>query len=221
MNKRFTLRIGALAAICLLGGACTTSPTAPAPSDDVVVLFDGRTLGNWAPTDFGGQQGEVRIQDGAMILERGDDLTGVTWTGEPPARMNYEISLQARRVVGNDFFCGLTFPVGQSYCSLIVGGWSGTVVGISSLDYMDAANNETTRMIAFVRNQWYDIRVRITEGRLQAWIDDKPVVDTATADRRISVRPEAAPCEPLGVATWRTQGEVRGIRLRRLDPAGL
>ena len=37
--------------------------------------------------------------------------------------MDYELRLEAKRVEGGDFFCGLTFPVGKEYCTLILGGW--------------------------------------------------------------------------------------------------
>ena len=56
-------------------------------------------------------------------------MTGITWTNEMP-RMGYEISLEAMRVEGSDFFCGLTFPVGKDYLSLIVGGWGGRRGGV-------------------------------------------------------------------------------------------
>ena len=58
-------------------------------------------------------------------------MTGITWTNEVPTN-NYEISLEAMRVEGSDFFCALTFPVGNDPCSFIVGGWGGGVVGLSS-----------------------------------------------------------------------------------------
>ena len=57
-----------------------------------------------------------------QLLSDGESLTGVTWQGEPPARMNYEIELDAQRVDGSDFFCGLTFPVNKTCASLICGG---------------------------------------------------------------------------------------------------
>src|SRR5262245_58340085 len=82
------------------------SATAIAKSE--VSLFDGRTLAGWAITDFAGH-GEVSVEDGKLILGNGV-MTGVTWTNALP-RMNYEISLEAMRVEGNDFFCALTFPV--------------------------------------------------------------------------------------------------------------
>ncbi len=84
-------------------------------------LFDGKSLGKWKSTDFAGHN-EVEVKDGRIVLNFGSELTGITWTGELP-RMNYEIKLDAMRVDGTDFFCGLTFPVGDLPCSFIVGGW--------------------------------------------------------------------------------------------------
>ncbi len=177
-------------------------------------LFDGRSLGLWKPTQFGGE-GEVTVVDGTIVLAQGGDLTGITWTGDVPT-VDYEVDLQAMRVVGGDFFCGLTFPVKTSHCSLIVGGWAGPVVGLSSLDGLDASENETNTLRRFASNQWYTIRVRVTDPRIQAWIDDEAVVDVETAGRRISVRAELLDSRPLGIASWRTRAALRQIRLRTL-----
>jgi hypothetical protein len=186
----------------------------PAAPEQWQSLFDGRTLGQWKPTEFGGE-GEVTVADGSIVLGQGGDLTGITWTGDVPLS-DYEIELQAMRVVGGDFFCGLTFPVKTSHCSLIVGGWSGPVVGLSSLDGLDASENETNTLRRFDSKRWYTIRVRVTDARIQAWIDDEPVVDVATAGRRISVRAELLDSRPLGIASWRTRAALRQIRLRTL-----
>ena len=106
----------------------------------------------------------------------GNPFTGVNWTNDFP-KMNYEVAFDAMRVMGSDFFCGLTVPVGESFCSLIVGGWGGTLVGISSLDGMDASENETTKFVSFETGRWYRIRLRVTEKKLQAWIDQEKLVD--------------------------------------------
>jgi hypothetical protein len=129
-------------------------------------------------------------------------------------RVDYEIELQAKRVSGGDFFCGLTFPVGAAYCSFIVGGWAGAVCGLSSLDGDDASENETTRVRDFEQNRWYTVRVRVTADRIQAWIDDEVFADVKTAGRRISIRPEVQDSRPLGIASWRTKAALRAIRLR-------
>jgi hypothetical protein len=182
--------------------------------DEWVSLFDGATLGHWEQTSFGGE-GPVRVRDGAIVLEMGDPLTGVTWTGAPlPAA--FEIELEASRWAGSDFFCGLTFPVAQSSCSLILGGWGGTTVGLSSLDGRDASENETTREMRFEDRRWYRVRVAVTATHIRAWLDEDAIVGVSLAGRRIGIRPEVEPSRPLGVASYRTRAAIRGIRVRRL-----
>jgi len=180
-------------------------------------LFDGKTLGNWKITDFGGQ-GKVYVKDGSIYLEQGNDMTGITWAG-PLVRMNYEITLEAMRVSGSDFFCGFTFPVNDKYCSLILGGWGGSLCGLSNIDYYDAANNETTRFVSFENNKWYHVRLRITPNKIQAWLQEEgeePLVDMDITGRKIDTRAEVDLSQPLGVATWQTAGAVRNINLRKL-----
>ena len=179
-------------------------------------LFDGQSLGQWKKTDFFGQ-GEVSVENQAILLQTGKDMTGITWAG-PLLRMNYEIRLEAKRVAGNDFFCGLTVPVGDQYCSFICGGWGGSLVGISNVDWYDAANNQTSRNVDFNNGQWYTIHVRVTEKLLQAWIDGELLVDLDTEQHRFSVRMEVAKSRPLGVATWQTAAALRNISIRRCDP---
>jgi hypothetical protein len=182
-----------------------------------VSLFDGKTLGQWKITEFGGQ-GNICVKDGSIFLEMGNDMTGITWTG-PLVRMNYEISLEAMRVAGSDFFCGLTFPVDEKPCSLILGGWGGSVCGLSNIDYYDAANNETTRVIYFEDGRWYRVRLRVTTDKIEAWLDDKPLVDIVITNRHISIRPEVDLSQPLGISTWRTTGAIRNIHLKKLITA--
>ena len=148
----------------------------------------------------------------AVVLEQGV-MTGLTWTNDLPTS-NYEISLEAMRVSGGDFFCGLTFPVGKDPCSFIVGGWGGGVVGLSNVDGEDAAHNETTKYMKFEEGRWYRIRVRVLPASIQAWIDDEQMVNLVTTDRTIAIRLEMELCKPLGLATWSTTGAVRNMTLR-------
>jgi hypothetical protein len=119
-------------------------------------------------------------------------------------------------VDGSDFFCGLTFPVAESHCSLVVGGWAGAVVGLSSIDGRDASENSTTQYRKFDEGKWYRIRVRVTADRIRCWIDDERVIDQALRGRRISTRPEVDPSKPLGIAAWQTKAALRGIEFRQL-----
>lgn len=192
------------------------SEAKPASAPAETSLFDGQTLGHWKITDFGGQ-GKVYVKDGAIYLEQGNDMTGVTWDG-PLVRMNYEITLEAMRVSGSDFFCGLTFPVNDKCCSLILGGWGGTVCGLSNIDYYDAANNETTRMVSFENGKWYHVRLRVTPNRIQAWLaeEEDQLVDMDITGRKVDTRIEVDLSQPLGIATWQTAGAIRNIKLQKL-----
>ena len=181
-------------------------------------LFDGKTLEGWKVTDFAGH-GDVKVENGRLMLHSGVMLTGVSWTNTLP-KIDYEVSLEAMKVEGSDFFCGLTFPVQDSFCTLIVGGWGGGVVGLSSIDGMDASENETTKYMKFDAGRWHRLRLRVGREQIEAWIDDEKIVDQSIADRKISLRPgDIDLSKPFGVATWQTTGALRDIRIRRVTEA--
>ena len=203
----------------ILVGALTTGLGAQAAKDAAAgwqPLFDGRTLTNWVSTQFGGE-GDVKVENGAIILKAGNDLTGVTWRGAELPTTDYELALEAMRVDGHDFFAGITFPAGSSFCSLILGGWGGTVVGLSSIDGEDASENDTSQSIAFESGRWYNVRVRVTPAKIEAWLDERQIIDKDIAGRKLHTRIEVDLSQPLGVASWRTTSALRNIRLRRLQ----
>jgi hypothetical protein len=180
-------------------------------------LFDGQSLTNWAATDFGGH-GKVSVKPGEIDIGAGEEMSGIAWTNGTLPKTDYEISLEAMKVEGGDFFCGLTFPVVDSWCSLIIGGWGGGVVGLSSLDDYDASENETTRNMAFAANRWYKVHLRVTPARIQAWLDDQKIVDVSIVGRKVSVRPGSIYLsEPLGIATYETSAAIRDFKLRLIE----
>jgi hypothetical protein len=178
-------------------------------------LFDGKTLTNWQSTKFIGE-GAVKVENGQIVLEAGRDLTGITWAGPELPVTNYEIALQAMRIEGSDFFAGVTFPVGDSFCSLILGGWGGTTVGLSSINGMDASENETSQSIDFESGRWYNIRIRVTPAKIEAWLDERQIINQDLKGNKIDTRLEVDLSRPLGVASWRTKSALRDLRLRRL-----
>jgi len=180
-----------------------------------ISLFDGRSLKGWEVANFGGE-GEVRVQEGSVLMDFGAMLTGITYQEEFP-KSNYEIRVQAMRIDGIDFFCGLTFPVGDDHCSFIAAGWAGAVVGLSCIDGKDASENETTKYMNFENDRWYRFRVRVTDDRIQAWIDDEQVIDQEIGGREISIRPEVDLSKPLGIAAWQSRAAVRGLEYRLLE----
>lgn len=200
--------------------AATAKPVTPVQGDGWISLFDGKTLKGWKATEFIGR-GKVLCESGMIVFEAGDPFTGLNWTDSVP-RINYEISLDAMRVGGSDFFCGLTIPVKDSCCSLIAGGWGGSLIGISSFDGADASENESTKFMNFENGRWYRVRLRVTDQRIEGWIDNEKLINVVTTDKRISVRPgEIEMSQPFGLASWNTTAAFREIRMRRIEtPAG-
>jgi len=209
--------LSGLIAVCLI--SCHSKPEKSTDQTTNVIekitdpsyLFDGVSLDGWEIADFA-LQGSVSVKKGELILEMGDGCTGITWENDPPV-MDYRISLDAKRVDGNDFFCGLTFPVDNEFCTLIVGGWGGALIGLSCIDGRDASDNETTGRMNFQDNRWYHIAIEVSNGKITAMIDDQVVVDFTKRNHRLSVRPEVQFNIPLGIATWRTTAAYKNIRL--------
>jgi hypothetical protein len=210
----------ALATVCLLvatlgaGQAAKDQPTGRAGK---LVLFDGKTLDGWKKTAFY-KAGDVRVEDGRIIMSAGGSMTGITCTRRDLPRSNYELTYQAMRLSGVDFFAAATFPVGKSYITLVNGGWGGHVTGLSSLNGMDASENETTRSIAYKDKTWYRFRVRVTDAVIRCWVDDKEIAAVDHQDKQVGTRIETRANEPLGFATWATGGALRNIEIRGLTP---
>lgn len=107
------------------------APTAAAPPDDAVVLFDGRDLSGWRRAKDGGPAG-WRVEDGAMVVVRGTgdivstELFGdvqlhVEWAtpaavdGASQGRGNSGIFLMERyEIQVLDSFQNPTYPDGQA-----------------------------------------------------------------------------------------------------------
>ncbi|MDF1656968.1 MAG: DUF1080 domain-containing protein [Verrucomicrobiales bacterium] len=185
-----------------------------------ISLFNGKELGEWESTQYGGE-GDVFVdEEGNLEFGFGAVITGVHWTGDVPALSNYEITLEAMKLDGYDFFCALTFPVKDSHATYVLGGWGGGVVGISSVDDLNASENETMNIEGFENDRWYQIKVRVTDDRLEAWLDDDQMVNLALKDKKISLLPgDIELSVPIGLASFQTRSQFRNIVWRNLAEA--
>lgn len=179
------------------------------------ILFDGVSLHNWQVLDYRGH-GEVSVADSCIIIGKGELISGIRWTGDFP-KTGYEVTLSAKRVNGNDFFCGLTFPVKDSFLTLVLGGWRGALSGLSCIDGYDAANNHTGIVYGFGTGWWYDVRLRVTEEKVEAWVADEKLVDFTIGKSRLSLRSEVESSIPFGITTYKTTGAVKNIRLKMIS----
>ena len=197
--------------------------TAPAAAEEKKewVIFDGKSLDDWEMVDIGAS-GAVELEGGLMIINQGDSISGAIYKKAATLPMiDYEITLEAKRLEGVDFFCGLTFPVGdaKTCATLVCGGWGGAVTGISSIDNLDASENGTSTFQKYEDDKWYAVRLRVTKANLSVWIDGKHVINENIMGKKIAVRP--GPVEnylPLSLTTYATTAAVRNIKLTAIKP---
>ncbi|MBO4545456.1 MAG: DUF1080 domain-containing protein [Verrucomicrobia bacterium] len=197
-----------------------------------VTMFDGKSLTGWIPLELGGS-GPTEFEADfvpdktpdakptpILRVNRGDMLSGMAWTNGP-VRMNYEIEWEAMRVDGNDFFAAMSFPVKEDYVTFIPSGWGGSVGGISSVDDHDASENETSSFLSLDDQKWYKFKVRVTEKKIECWVDEKRIVNLLTEGKKLGLRP-GSPSEikryGIVCTAYRTTGAIRSIKMRKIDP---
>jgi hypothetical protein len=194
---------------------------AETPAANELVLFDGKSLDDWEARDAGAS-GDVDIEDDMMILGTGESLTGVVYRKADKLPVtNYEITLEAQRIQGFDFFCGLTFPVGdlKTCVTLVLAGWGGSVTGLSNVDGIDAADNSTGHYRRFDDKKWYRVKVRVTPENVSVWSNDEKIIDLDLEGRKLGLRP--GPIEdyaPFSITTYQTKAAIRNVRVKALPP---
>ncbi|MBM4034852.1 MAG: DUF1080 domain-containing protein, partial [Planctomycetes bacterium] len=183
-------------------------------------LFEGKTLAGWKAVEGGAfaGRGRVAVEQGTAVLEAGRDYTGIAFEGQTP-KTNYEVALEAMRVEGGRDFCDVTFPVGDSMCALVVGGLRGDLVALSVFEEQATAPTDLKgKRMAFQAGRWYAARVRVSDDRVQAWLDEEKVIDVPRAGNKFTPHPHLAPVGGLGVSAFKTKAVLRNIRLRRIEP---
>ena len=185
-------------------------------------LLSPEQIQHWKPTDVP-DEGRALVNAGEVVLEPGGPLTGLRyghWQEEGMPVRDYAISFEATRVEGSDFFAAVTFPVRNidTCATLVIGGWGGGLVGISSIDGQDAAENSTRGEHAFENGKAYRFRLEVRENELKAWIEDRLVINVSTQGRALGLRPGyIEKCAPFGLATYSTTGRIRNLRVETLN----
>ena len=219
MGSGFTVLLGAALLVAPGSLLAQTAAAGDASQTEWRSLFDGKSLAGWKESDFFGA-GKVTVENSVIVIGSGA-LTGITWNSAtaPFPTTNYEIRLEAARIKGHDFFAGITFPVGEAWCSWINGGWGGEVVGLSSINGADASQNETSFTRKFDLGRWYAFRLRVTPRAISAWIDDELAIEVLIVKKWIALREgEIDRSVPFGIATYSTVANIRKIEWRPLPP---
>jgi hypothetical protein len=185
---------------------------------------DARSLSliEWKQVEWGGS-GAVSYsgETGILSIGTGTPMTLAKWDGELAdlPMDNYEIRWEARRIDGEDFFCGLTFPVGSAeHClTFIAGGWRGQVTGISNVNGYDAAENQTRVWVPFENGRWYQFRLEVTSAMIRAEVDGRQIIALHRPGKILEMRSgEMEWLKPLGFGTWRSSGQIREVTVREL-----
>jgi hypothetical protein len=215
MKTRFFLTTLAM----IFASGLTVQAEEPAAT---VSWITGDALGDWKAVTEMTKPGTVSAKEAVITLGEGTPMTGVVYAGKGTIpTQDYEITFEARKMKGDDFFASLTFPIGdvKTCASWVIGGWGGQCVGISCIQYNAANENETTNWMTFKPEQWYRFRLAVRKNRLQGWIDDKPMFDADIDGKKISMRfGDIEMCQPLGFASYQTEGQIRAFALKKLPP---
>jgi hypothetical protein len=67
------------------------------------------------------------------------------------------------------------------------------------------------------RDIWYAIKLRVTNSKIEAWVDAEKLVDFTYTGRELSIRPEVNLSRPFGICTWLTTAELRNIWMKEID----
>ena len=178
---------------------------------DEIDLFDGTTLGMWKPESVGAGD-PVRIDQGAIQLSWGSPGTSIIWTGtRVPA--SYELTLEVMRIEGSGSgYWFLSFPIDSARtCTLTLADQLGWLCGGTD----PAAEGALTRAFAFDGGSWHSVRVRVTQGRIEASLDGEELA-VEPADAPATALSEDPYAGSLEIATWAMTAAVREIHLKRL-----
>ena len=192
-----------------------SSDDAAMSEQDSRELFDGETMDGWEIVGFGGQD-KIEVVDDAIVAEAGYPLAGIASTLKDLPNSGYTLSLEAQKIDGTDFFCCVSFPVKDQHCSLVLGGWGGTLCGISCINTEDASQNSKKWLKKFERGQWYAIEIKVTDDRIVCSVDDEVMVDLPLDGVELSLRSEVHSTTPIGICAFETKSAWRNIRLTTL-----
>ncbi len=213
---------GLLSSLCTMSVSIsqepkTATPPKPVPAKGVEIavekgaekktkwipLIESDSLKGWDLTNFGGE-GAIEVSEGVTRFGNGDPLTGITFGKKDFPKENFELRWKAMRFDGSDFFAGVTFPVGDEFCSFVAGGWGGGLVGLSNINGNNASENETASFRQFKNKQWYSFRVRVDKKNITAWVDDEEVLKVEREKGKFSVHAAVMKSRPLGYCVFQS-----------------
>ena len=194
----------------MMTAACAAAELKP------VALLTEETIDDWEAVDAGGSGETEWLPDSnVFVIHMGEMLSGAVYQKAADLPLtHYEVTLEAKRMRGVDFFCGLTFPVGnlETCATLVLGGWGGSVTGLSCIDGLDAANNATGTFQRYEDDVWYAVKLRVTPENISMWLGEKKLIDQDIAGRKVGIREGGMESYvPFSLTTYNTTGAFRNL----------
>ena len=179
------------------------------------LLFDGKSLEGWKQTPFTGQ-GEVRVEEGTLVLGPGKPMTGITWTGSFP-RSSYEVRFEAmgrRATISSPalrFRSGTRLPPGY-------GRLGRRHRGHLQHRRMGRIRQRDQILLQFRKRPMVCASPAGDRRPIQAWIDEQPIVNVDIAGRNIGLRMARSSCRRRSASRpTRRPERLRKIEYRALD----
>jgi hypothetical protein len=186
---------------------------------ETVALFNGKDLSGWKAADIWGNGKVEALSNGVVSCGIGKPLTGLAYTNTFPT-MSYEVKMEALRKEGSDFFVAMTIPVESNACTIVIGGWGGNLCGISSINIMDASENQYSEGVVFKNDVWYTLRVRVTPGLLEVFLNDTlytaKVPFESSSVFTLRAGSDIDKTKPFGLATYETKALWRNLTVKNL-----
>jgi hypothetical protein len=215
INRRSLLLSGAAT---LLAGCRENPSVEESGKPKVLRLLEPPYAAGWTQAGIP-DEGRIGVADAVLSLGLGQPMTGAKFVDWPELALpatGFSIRYEAMRVTGEDFFGTVTFPVPgrDSHVSFVLGGWGGTVTGISSIDFSDANENQTRAEQRFENGQWHGVRIEARPEDLRVWVRERPVVNVSIKGRQTGLRAGFIDhCIPFGFATYGTEGKIRRLEV--------
>ncbi len=187
---------------------------------ETVALFNGKDLSGWKTADIWGNGKVEALSNGVISCGLGKPLTGLAYTNSFPT-MSYEVKMEALRKEGSDFFVAMTIPVESNACTVVIGGWGGGLCGISSINFLDASENQYSEGVVFKNDVWYTLRVRVTPGLLEVFLNDTlytaKVPFESSSAFTLRAGSDIDKTKPFGLATYETKALWRNLTVMTLE----
>jgi serine/threonine-protein kinase len=180
-------------------------------------LFDGKTLAGWEPVTLGefAKAGRIHAENGEIVLDASTHVTGLVSTRDI-VNMDYELTIEAMRDAPGDLFYQVVFPVGDSFCTLIVGGWGGGLVCLEAVDGRPSDQSVTARRMDLQPGKWHRANLRVTQESIEVRVDNEKVISLPMEGHSFTMSGRWLMIKPFGIVTGSPRTVLRDIALRRL-----